>query len=107
MSMNKIIAEDYGQTLTITVKDTDTSAAADLSGYTTAQQVFFRDSDGNISSAKTAAFSSDGSDGVIEYTIADGDIDKSGVWEVCARVTSGSAVLTSEWLSFTVAESPT
>lgn len=107
MSLDKITAEDYGQTLTITIKDTDTSAAADVSAYTTAQQVFLRDPDGNISDALVAAFSTDGSDGVVTYTLASGDIDEPGLWHICARVTSGSAVLTSEWESFRVGESPT
>ena len=107
MSLDKITAEDYGQVLTITIKDTDTDAAADVSAYTTAQQVFLKDPGGNVSAALTAAFDSDGSDGVVVYTIADGDIDEQGLWQMCARVTSGAAVLTSEWESFAVGESPT
>jgi len=107
MSLDRITSEDYGQILTITIKDTDTDAAADVSSYTTAQHVFFRDPDGNLSSAKTAAFDTDGSDGVVTYTLASGDIDEPGRWEVCARVTSGTAVLTSEWKVFQVGPSPT
>ena len=107
MSLDKITAEDYGQVLTITIKDVDADAAADVSAYTTAQQVFLKDPDGNISDALTAAFGSDGSDGIVTYTLADGDIDEPGRWEICARVTSGSAVLTSEWEQFNVGYSPT
>lgn len=107
MSLNKITAEDYGQILTITIKDTDTDAAADISAYTTAKQVFLKDPSGNISTAKTAAWVTDGTDGQIKYTLANGDIDEPGMWHICARVTSGSAVLTSEWVSFSVGESPT
>ena len=107
MSMDKITAKDYGQVITIAIKDTDTDAAADVSAYTTAQQVFLEDPDGNVSSALTAAFDSDGSDGLVTYTIADGDIDAPGMWHICTRLTSGSAVLTSEWESFPVGESPT
>ena len=107
MSLDKITSEDYGQVLTITIKDTDTDAAADVSAYTTSQVVFLKDPDGNVSSALTAAFDSDGSDGLVTYTLATGNIDEPGLWHVCARVTSGSAVLTSEWKSFNVGESPT
>lgn len=107
MSLDKITAEDYGQILTITIIDTDTNAAADVSSYTTAQQVFLKDPDENISAAKVAAFDTDGSDGVITYTLASGDIDEPGLWHICARVTSGTAVLTSEWKSFKVGGSPT
>ena len=107
MSFDKITAEDYGQTITITIKDVDTNAPADVSAYTTAQQIFLKDPEGNTSTAKAAAFSTDGSDGVIVYTLVNGDIDDDGLWHICARVTSGSAVLTSEWETFTVGESPT
>ena len=107
MSLDKITAEDYGQVLTITIKDTDTNAAADVSAYTTSQQVFLRDPEGNVSAALTAAFDSDGSDGIVTYTLANGDIDVHGAWAICARVSSGSAVLTSEWKEFEVGISPT
>ena len=107
MSLDKITAEDYGQVLTVTIKDVDTGAAADVSGYTTAQQVFLRDPNDTVSSALTAAFATDGSDGVITYTLADGDIDEDGMWHICARVSSAGAVLTSEWESFQVGVSPT
>ena len=50
---------------------------------------------------------SDGSDGIITYTIKTGDIDEPGEWQICARVNSGTAVLTSEWNSFNVREGPT
>ena len=107
MSLDRITSEDYGQTLTITIIDTDTETAADISAYTTAKQVFLRDPSGNVSAALTAAFETDGSDGVITYTLANGNIDEPGMWHICARVTSGTAVLTSEWKSFQVGESPT
>ena len=107
MSLEKITAEDYGQVLTVTIKDTDTDAAADVSSYSTTQVVFLKDPAGNVSDALAAAFSTDGSDGLVVYTLADGDIDEPGLWHICARVTSNTAVLTSEWESFKVGESPT
>jgi len=101
MSFNDIIAGDYGQTIVLTVLDTDTETAADVSAYTTAIQVWLKDPDGNVES-KTGAFVSDGSDGQVSYTLADGDIDAEGQWGVRARVASGSAVLSSKWHYFDV-----
>lgn len=101
MSLEYIVAGDYGQTLQLTVLDVDTNAAADLSGYTSSQLVILRDPDGNEAS-KSAAFGSDGSDGVVEYTLVDGDIDEEGGWRARVLVTSADAKLTSVWHHFTV-----
>lgn len=105
MSWDKIVAGDFGQTGQLTVLDVDTEAAADVSAYSTSQEMIFRDPDGN-EETKTAAFATDGSDGVVEYTLADGDVpeDQPGHWDVRVVVTSGSAQLTSTWLPFTVLE---
>jgi hypothetical protein len=101
MSWDYIIAGDYGQVGKLTFTDVDTLSAADISSYTTAQQMILRDPDGN-EATKTAAFDSDGSDGIIKYTLADGDIDEPGMWLVRGRVTTGSAQLTTEWHEFEV-----
>ena len=101
MSWDKIVAGDYGQLCKLTITDPDTGAAADVSGYTTTQEMIFYDPDGN-STAVTAAFDSNGSDGLIKYTLADGIIDEGGTWGVRAVVASGSAKLSSEKLLFKV-----
>ena len=101
MSLLKIVVNDYGQTLKLTFTDVDTDAAADISAYSTAQQVILKDPGGN-SATKTAAFDSDGSDGIVKYTLADGDIDEAGGWAVRGKVTSSTAVLTTEWAYFDV-----
>lgn len=103
MSLEDIIAGDYGQTIQLTVLDVDTNAAADLSGYTTSQLIILRDPDGNEAS-KTAAFTTDGSDGVVEYTLVEDDIDEEGNWRARVQVTSATAKLTSLWSPFTVLE---
>ena len=101
MSMEGLVAGNFGQVVTLTVNDVDTNAAADISGYTTAQQMIFKDPDGN-EATETAAFDSDGSDGLVTYTLTDGDIDEGGTWNVRVKVTSGSAELKSRWLEFFV-----
>ena len=101
MSLKNIVAGDYGQVLRLTVYDVDTGEPADLSGYDSEQIIILRDPDGEEHD-KTAAFATDGSDGVVEYELADGDIDASGIWEAMVRVESATAQLRSERLSFHV-----
>ncbi|MCP4263643.1 MAG: hypothetical protein GY774_39970 [Planctomycetes bacterium] len=101
MSLDNIVSGDYGQTIVLTVKDTDTDAAADISAYTTTIQMQISDPDGNVAT-ETATFVTDGSNGQVQYTLTDGDIDEIGVWRIRAKVTSGSAVLSSVWERFTV-----
>ena len=95
MSLDKIQIGDYGQVIKLTMIDVDTDAAADVSGYTSSQAMIFQDPSRNATSV-TAAFDSDGSDGVVKYTLAQNLIDEQGRWSVRARVASGSARLTSE-----------
>lgn len=102
MSLDKIIASDYGQTIELTFIDVDTDAAADISGYTTTIQMVFTDEDGT-ETAKTATFKTDGSDGIIEYTVDDGFLT-AGSWKVRGRVAAGNAKLSTEEYSFKVYE---
>jgi hypothetical protein len=103
MSLTNIVSGDYGQTIQLTVLDTDTSSAADISVYSTTQKMVFRNPAGT-ESEKTAAFYTDGSDGIVEYALVDGDISTAGNWRVRVEVTSATAVLTSTWLAFIVLE---
>ena len=100
MSLEKIIAADYGQPIELTFIDVDTDAAADISGYTTTIQMVFTDPDGAVL-AKTATFKTDGSDGVIEYT-GEADYFVEGSWKVRGRVAAGNAKLSTEEYSFKV-----
>lgn len=101
MSFDNIVVGDYGQIMKMTIKDVDTDAAADVSGYTTLQQMVFTDPSGTVT-AKTAAFDSDGSDGIIKYTVDTGFIDAAGIWKARGRVTSGTAELTTKEIVFLV-----
>ena len=93
MSLKGIRAGDYGQPLELTFIDEDTGEAADISGYTTIQQVILTPPSGSAVT-KTAAFKTDGTDGIIRYIIEEGVINAGGNWEVYGRVKSGSAQLT-------------
>ena len=101
MSLNYIVAGDYGQIIILTVLDSDTNAAADISTYDTSIQLQFRDP-GRKKELKNAVFVSDGTDGKIKYTLTTGDIDEAGSWAVRAIVQSGTAKLSTEWAPFSV-----
>ena len=101
MSLKYIVVDDYGQVMKITFIDVDTSAAADISTYSSTIQMIFTDPSGT-STAKTATFDTDGTDGVIKYTVDQSFIDTVGYWTVRGRVAAGSAQLTTVPESFEV-----
>jgi hypothetical protein len=102
MTLTGIVNGNYGQTIQLTIKDIDTDTAADVSAYSTAQKVQLKDPSGNTADHAGAAFNSDGSDGLLDYTTASGDIDEAGTWAIRTHITSASAVLISQWLEFDV-----
>lgn len=100
MSLQNLYAGDYGQAVELTFLDVDTSEAADISAYTASQSMLFTQPDGTVVE-KTAAFKTDGEDGVITYTVEAGFLT-AGTWQVRGRVTSASARLTTEPHTFRV-----
>ncbi len=100
MSLGSIVAGDYGQVIRLTFLDVDTNAAADISSYTTSKTMVFTSPAGEVT-AKTAAFDTDGLDGVIKYTV-EASFLTAGNWKVRGRVASGAAVLTTEEHKFLV-----
>jgi hypothetical protein len=75
--------------------------AVDISSYTTRQFIF--KSPGGTKTTKTATFDTDGTDGVLKYTVEDGLINEAGNWNVQARISKTGVVLTSAPLRFNVA----
>lgn len=78
---------DIGTTFRVTVYDatsTGGSAIANISAASTKQMIFSR-SDGTTFT-KTAVFTTDGSDGDIEYVSVDGDLNMAGTWHLQAYV---------------------
>lgn len=100
MTLNFLFEDDYGQPIELTFIDIDTDAAADISGYGTSIQMLFTESDGTAT-AKTATFKTDGSDGIITYTI-DSSFLTEGDWDVRGKVTAGAAQLQTQKHSFKV-----
>lgn len=93
MSFDNIISGDFGQIAKLTFIDVDTGAAADISAYTETKEMIFIDPSGT-ETTKTATFDTDGSDGVIKYTIQNGLFDESGYWKVYGQVQGANTKLT-------------
>lgn len=101
MSFQNIVKDDFGQIAKVTIIDVDTGDAADVSSYSSLLQMIFTKPDGT-EVTKTAGFTTDGTDGAIQYTVEDGLIDAAGKWKVRGRVQGASSKLTSVEHVFTV-----
>ena len=74
---------DIGTILETTIKDGGT--AVDISGASGI--VFTANPPGAAVKSFTAAFKTDGTDGVVNYTTVSGDINVSGTWRIQSLVT--------------------
>lgn len=91
---------DFGTLLKVLVNNTDASgntAADDISGFGTTQFILKKPDGTKLT--KTATFTTDGTDGYLQYTLADGDLDVAGDWELQVNLVNGS---TSQYRSDTV-----
>jgi hypothetical protein len=71
----------YGQTLLITLKDLDGNVQ-DASSYDGTNTAVAVSPDGRKTVTATTSWNTDGSDGILSWTWADGAIDRSGDWLV-------------------------
>ena len=99
MSWENFQKTDFGWVGRLTLKQDGT--AVDISSYTT-KEMFLVDPDGVSSTAKTADFDSDGTDGKLKYTILTSEINAVGNWNVFARIKKADVELTSDPLVFLV-----
>lgn len=82
---------DIGTVFRITVQESD--VALDISDATTLQMLFYKPN--RTVATKTAVFTDDGTDGQIQYTTVEDDLDQSGTWKVQARITTPDGVWSS------------
>jgi len=80
----------YGQTIQITLKDLDGNIQ-DVSAYTGTRTALAKSDDGRKTANAAISFNTDGSDGVVQWSWASGDIDRPGDWELQLVLNSGSA----------------
>ncbi len=82
---------DIGTIFRITVYDG--SSTVDVSGATSKEILFLKPDATTLT--KTAAFYTDGTDGIIQYTTITGDLDTVGGWQLQAKVTLPTGTWTS------------
>ncbi len=97
-STEEIHLGDIGTIFEITLKDCD--EVVDLSGATS-KLIIFKKPD-KIVVTQTASFSTDGTDGIIQYATVLDDLDQTGFWYIQANVTLPSGTWSSEITRFKV-----
>lgn len=90
---------DVGTILEVTIVD-ELNVVQDISTATSKQFIF--DKPDGTQLTVSASFSTDGTDGKIQYTFASGNIDQVGLWIYRGKVTSPAGTWTSEDYTFTV-----
>ena len=82
MAANEIHVNDVGTQFLVTV--TDGSSAVDISSATTKELIIKKPSGTKLT--KATAFSTDGTDGKIYYTVVADDLDEVGTYEIQGKV---------------------
>ena len=90
---------DIGTVFELTIKDTD-EAVIDVS-TAAVKYIYFQDPTG-ARMRKTATFTTDGTDGKIQYVTIAGDIDEVGTWQVQGYVETSLGKFYTEKMSFQV-----
>ncbi len=90
---------DYGGIIRVRVRED--GAVKDVSGYTTRQFRLIRPTD-KVETIVTATFTTDGTDGLLQYTVASGLLSKKGAWRIQVLLTSASAYVQSSIGQFPV-----
>ncbi len=81
--MSDIQLNDIGSLFIVTLKEG--TSIVDLS-TATVKEFYFQKPDGTILT-KTASFTTDGTDGKIQYTTIAGDLNVAGKWKLQAKIT--------------------
>jgi hypothetical protein len=97
MAADEVHVGDVGTTFILTVTD---GTAVDVSGATTKQILFGKPNGSTVT--KTAAFTTDGTDGKVQYSTVANDLDMAGVWNIQAYVVLAAGSWHSDVTSFVV-----
>ncbi len=98
MAADEIHVNDIGTVLIFTIKDG--SSVVDVSTATTKQIIFSNPSCSTVT--KSGSFTTDGTDGKIQYTTVSGDLDVGGTWRAQAYIVIGGNEWHSDITSFEV-----
>jgi len=104
MSRGEIRVGDIGTTFILTIKDQD-DAVVNVSS-SSVRKITFNKPDGTAVS-KGADFTTDGSDGKIQYTTILSDLNLAGEWQMQGRVIVGTNTWRTDIQKFSVFENLT
>ena len=90
---------DIGTIFRLTITDT-AGVVIDVSTAST-KFIYFQKPDGT-KVKETAAFYTDGTDGIIQYTSVSGDIDQTGLWQVQGYVETSDGKFFTQKTTFSV-----
>lgn len=96
---------DIGTVFRVTVYDTTSTGSttiADISDATVLKFIFRRPNDTTFE--RSASFTNDGTDGVVEYITVDGDLNQAGSWMLQAYVETPSGKWRTNTACFKVQE---
>jgi hypothetical protein len=85
--MERIQVGDIGTIIRVTIQDLQkdgTTPALDVSTATTQQFIFAKPSGATLT--VTSTFTTDGTDGNVQYTTVSGDINESGNWRLQVKL---------------------
>jgi len=82
MAANEVHLNDVGTVFVVTVKDDTT--AVDISAATTKQIIFMAPDGGKLT--KAATFTTNGTDGKMQWTTVANDLDEPGTWKIQGKV---------------------
>jgi hypothetical protein len=97
-----IVVDDFGTIFRVTVKEciSDVLTPVDISGASLITFVYKKPDDTTIT--KNAVFTTDGTDGQIQYITIAADIDQVGVWCLQAEVTLPTGTYRTSLVKFDV-----
>lgn len=99
--MSEIHVGDIGTVFKVKIVDDDTGDAIDIS-LCLIKEIKFAKPDGDTVVTYTASFTTDGTDGFIQYSTLAGDLDVHGRWEVQGRIVHPTFTNSSKIGSFIV-----
>ena len=79
---------DEGTVFEMTIYEAGTTSPVNISSATVKQIIFTKPNDDVV--PKTAVFTTDGTDGKIQYTVQANDLDMAGYWDIQGYIESSS-----------------
>jgi hypothetical protein len=88
--LTDVYVGEYGDAIIVTLIDDDGNPE-DVSAYTSTKTLHARSPDAQKSVNWTVTFVNTGADGVVQFTPAQGDIDRHGDWEAQFELTTAGS----------------